>query len=282
MARDGGGMRAAGACVLAAIAVAAAGIAPSLAADEHTKTRVPAGTTVGQVAVELVYFANPQQGPVRILRGVPGPTPAVMRRPAPPARPASVAPSPQSTQIVSFGTGFAEQVKVVRGGGVAAASPTQPGDSLGFNRQTGVAVLRGAAIRELFSIDLFGPADSGELGRVAFAVDGIESRHGTDPRMWRPSLTGPQGPMQVSAAAALDVGGGDRFDLVQNRLLGRAYLAQMYRRYGNWPDAIAAYNWGPGNIDAWIAGGRNTDLLPLDVVRYVALVLRDALVTASR
>jgi soluble lytic murein transglycosylase-like protein len=62
--------------------------------------------------------------------------------------------------------------------------------------------------------------------------------------------------MQVSAAAALDVGGGDRFDLRQNRLLGRAYLAQMFRHYGNWPDALAAYNWGPANVDLWIAAGR--------------------------
>ena len=144
-----------------------------------------------------------------------------------------------------------------------------------------VSVVRGAAIRELFSIDLFGPANAGELDRIAFAVDGVESRHGADPGMWRPSLTGPQGPMQVSAAAAFDVGGGDRFDIYQNRLLGRAYLAQMFQRYGNWQDALAAYNWGPGNVDLWIVGGRNTDLLPTGVVYYVARVLRDALISTA-
>src|ERR1700687_1250435 len=53
-----------------------------------------------------------------------------------------------------------------------------------------------------------------------------------------------------------DGGGGARFDLRSNRLLGRAYLAQMFRRYGNWGDALAAYNWGPGNLDQWIAAGR--------------------------
>src|SRR5713226_8396071 len=103
-----------------------------------------------------------------------------------------------------------------------------------------------------------------------------------DIAMWRPELAGPQGPMQVSLAAALDVGGGDRFDLRQNRLLGRAYLAQMFRRYGNWADALAAYNWGPGNLDNWIAGGRSADRLPLDVLRYVARVLRHALVADKR
>src|SRR5438105_15381628 len=94
------------------------------------------------------------------------------------------------------------------------------------------------------------------LDRIAVAVDGVESGHGTDPKMWHADPDGPQGPMQVSAAAAEDAGGGDRFDERQNRALGRAYLALMYQRYGSWPDAIAAYNWGPGNMDAWIGGGR--------------------------
>jgi soluble lytic murein transglycosylase-like protein len=99
--------------------------------------------------------------------------------------------------------------------------------------------------------------------------------------MWRPEPNGPQGPMQVSLAAALDVGGGDRFDMLQNRLLGRAYLAQMFQRYGNWPDAVAAYNWGPGAMDQWIAGGRRPDQLPFGVARYVDLVLRNALIAAA-
>ena len=111
------------------------------------------------------------------------------------------------------------------------------------------------------------------LDRIAYAVDGAESSHGADPRMWRAELDGPQGPMQVSAAAATDVGSGDRFDPQQNRVLGRAYLAHMYRRYGSWPDAVAAYNWGPGRIDTWIGAGRPFDKLPSTVDRYRNRVL---------
>ena len=58
-------------------------------------------------------------------------------------------------------------------------------------------------------------------------------------------------------------------------MLGRGYLALMYRRYGNWPDAIAAYNWGPGNMDAWIGSGRPSSGFPLGVERYRDRVLRD-------
>jgi hypothetical protein len=133
-----------------------------------------------------------------------------------------------------------------------------------------------AVDQSLPGIELFRPASESDLDRVAFAVDGAESSHGTDLRMWRPELNGPQGPMQVSAAAATDLGGGNRFDMVENRQLGRGYLALMYRRYGNWPDAITAYNWGPGNMDAWIASGRPIAGLPFEVERYRDGVLRDA------
>jgi hypothetical protein len=113
----------------------------------------------------------------------------------------------------------------------------------------------------------------GALDRVAYAVDAAESSHGADPRMWRLDLDGPQGPMQVSAAAATDAGSGDRFDETENRALGRAYLQRMFRRYGSWPDAVAAYNWGPARLDDWIGGGRLIEKLPPTVARYRTRVM---------
>jgi hypothetical protein len=113
----------------------------------------------------------------------------------------------------------------------------------------------------------------GALDNIALGVDAAESSHGADPNMWRADPEGPEGPMQVSAAAAADVGGGDRFDLNQNRVLGRAYLAQLYRHYANWPDAVAAYNWGPGKMDAWIGAGRPIDRFPIAVSLYRLRVL---------
>jgi Transglycosylase SLT domain len=114
------------------------------------------------------------------------------------------------------------------------------------------------------------------LDRVASAVDGAESSHGEDSAMWRPDPSGPQGPMQVSAAAATDVGGGDRFDSAANRAIGRAYLEQLYRRYHNWPDAIAAYNWGIGRVNAWREAGRPVGKLAKGVAAYTDRVLRDS------
>jgi hypothetical protein len=208
---------------------------------------------------------------VRLVRGVPPRTGGAEAKP--------------QVDVISIGSGRAESVTIVRGitSNATAANATAAVVPAGIDaaplstqRVGGVTVMRGGLPRN-DDFALFGPADSGELDRLAFAVDGVESRHGADQRMWRDDLSGPQGPMQVSAAAALDVGGGNRFDLRENRMIGRAYLAQMFRRYGNWRDTLAAYNWGPGNVDAWIAAGRSAEKLPYGVMRYIELVLRDAL-----
>jgi hypothetical protein len=82
--------------------------------------------------------------------------------------------------------------------------------------------------------------------------------------------------MQVSEAAATDVGGADRFDALQNRAIGRAYLLQLYGRYGNWPDAIAAYNWGIGKMDAWVKAGRPADQFLVGVAVYLRRVLHES------
>lgn len=266
------------AALLGAAALAAVGT-PAVAGDTVQRGSVPTAAPVGvpdRLALEMVYFRDRRQKPVRLLRGA--------------GLAADGAAHTLQREIVSFGTGRAEQVVVVRGT-IGPALPSrqaalgQPAHiekiSFGDPQRSRVVVVRGAASGSPFAIDLFGPARGGELDRIAFAVDGAESRHGADPRMWRPEPDGPQGPMQVSAAAAIDVGGGDRFDLRQNRLLGRAYLAQMFRRYGNWPDALAAYNWGPANVDEWIASGRDFGRLPLETLQYLERVLRDALITSA-
>jgi hypothetical protein len=228
--------------------------------------------------VETVRFADPRWPAVRVVRGVPSGVPAYEPQTAalPPFRATTA-----NTEIVTFGDGHAESVLVVRGSGFERRAVTEDSarmETAGFSGAGPplVNIVRGEPAPAL-GTQLFGAANGGELDRVAFAVEGAESGHGTTPAMWRPELDAPQGPMQVSTAAALDVGGGDRFDLRENRLLGRAFLAHMYQRYGNWPDAIVAYNWGPGHLDAWIASGRPVDKLPLETARYLLKVLRDAL-----
>src|SRR5947199_9620664 len=91
----------------------------------------------------------------------------------------------------------------------------------------------------------------GVLDRIAYGVDGAESSHGRDPRMWRTEPDGPQGPMQVSAAAANDAGVGDRFDETQNRALGRAYLATCTGATAAGPTQSPLIIGGPGPWSNW-------------------------------
>ena len=199
---------------------------------------------------------------------------------AEPARPQAAASdliAHGSVETVYFTDRQQTPVKVVRGAGSTGAVQMRR-EILTFGSGSGqqVAVFRGgAASHAVFSADLFSFAGKEEFDRIAEAVHGVESRYGTDLRMWRlGDLNGPQGPMQVSAAAAFDVGGGDRFNVYENILLGRAYLARLLRRYGSWSDALAAYNWGPGNVDQWIARGRQAAQLPAETARYIERVLQ--------
>ncbi len=238
----------------------AAASSPRATSPREVAARVEALIRKNSGNVEIVTFADPGLAPVKVVRGgkasEPSPIPRGATRPAAAAIP--VRPSSGGTlEIVRFAVRGEQPVTVLRG---------SPATAFGSDL---------LAARASDALDLFGAANGGDLDRIAFAVDGAESSHGADPAMWRREFEGPQGPMQVSAAAAVDLGGGDRFDLIQNRRLGRSYLAHLYRRYGNWPDAIAAYNWGPGNIDAWIGSGRPATGIPLEVERYRDRVLRD-------
>jgi transglycosylase-like protein with SLT domain len=264
------GMTAARWALLASVAVACGLVSPAVgdpAGGARLMLRAFPGVAPGDaVKIETVSFADPRRAPVQVVRGV-----------------ARSEDASAAIEILGFGDAGAQQVRVVRGPvarldlpwlrRVETVSFAEPG-------QSPVMVVRGGLVRP-FAVALFNSAASGELDRIAFAVDGVESSHGRNPLMWRTDPDGPQGPMQVSLKAALDVGGGDRFDLRENRLLGRAYLAQMFRRYGNWTDALAAYNWGPGNVDSWIADGRPSERLPSETFRYVRRVLRDALVASA-
>ena len=72
--------------------------------------------------------------------------------------------------------------------------------------------------------------------------------------------------LEPSTAAGLGV---DPTDLNGNIAGGIAYLNQLYQIYGNWSTALAAYNWGPGNVDSGAS-------VPTSVGQYVSNVLNAA------
>ena len=55
------------------------------------------------------------------------------------------------------------------------------------------------------------------------------------------------------------------------------YLAQLYRQFGDWKLAIMAYNWGSGNVTAYVKTGKGAhgQDVPTESSDYVAQIASD-------
>lgn len=51
------------------------------------------------------------------------------------------------------------------------------------------------------------------------------------------------------------------------------YLKTLYRQFGSWQHAVAAYNWGPGNLKNYLDGKINS--MPAETQKYIADVFSD-------
>jgi hypothetical protein len=83
------------------------------------------------------------------------------------------------------------------------------------------------------------------------------------------SSAGAIGVMQLEPATAAQLGV-DPTDVNQNIKGGITYLKQLYQQYGSWDLALAAYNWGPGNLSNAIASASS---IPGQVANYVKGIL---------
>jgi hypothetical protein len=94
-----------------------------------------------------------------------------------------------------------------------------------------------------------------------------QQESGGDPNAVSPA--GAEGVMQLMPATAASLGVSDPFDPAQNIDGGVRYLSQLMSEFGGDPHlALAAYNWGPGNV---AKNGANN--WPTETTNYVSTIL---------
>ena len=121
----------------------------------------------------------------------------------------------------------------------------------------------------------FGPG--GSTGGMSNLYDSVEYWE-SGGNQGAVSPKGARGVMQLMPGTMRDPGFGvtpmrDSSE-AENRRVGREYLDAMYRRYGDQVTALAAYNWGPGNVDKWLKSGADPKKLPAETRSYISKVLK--------
>ena len=114
---------------------------------------------------------------------------------------------------------------------------------------------------------------TGLLGRLLYQ----ESHYRTDIITGQvKSAAGAVGIAQFLPSTAAEVGI-DPFDPVQSINGAGRYLRRLFDRFGDWSLALMAYNWGQGNVAAYLSTGRGAkgQTLPAETSNYVAQIAGD-------
>jgi Transglycosylase SLT domain len=99
---------------------------------------------------------------------------------------------------------------------------------------------------------------------------------------WTPGAynagSGATGLFQLEPPTAADLGVTNLTDPTQNANGAMTYMAQLYAKFGDWGTALAAYDWGMGNVEKAQAqyGSNWLSYAPAETQNYVSTILGNA------
>jgi soluble lytic murein transglycosylase-like protein len=105
------------------------------------------------------------------------------------------------------------------------------------------------------------------------AVHGAESSFGTR----NVSPAGAKGHFQFMKGTGKEYGltnEADFYDFAKSKNSAAKYLSRLHNQFGNWEDALSAYNWGPGHMEAFKKTGKGMGGLarPPESINYPAAI----------
>ena len=65
------------------------------------------------------------------------------------------------------------------------------------------------------------------------------------------------------------------YDPIKSIEYAAQFIRRLYNKFGTWPKALAAYNWGEGNLQKWINGEKE---MPTETKNYINDILNDVTV----
>ena len=112
---------------------------------------------------------------------------------------------------------------------------------------------------------------------LALALAQAQQESSLNPSAYN-AKSGATGLFQLEPGTAADLGVTNPLDPAQNAAGGTTYLSQLYAQFGSWGAALAAFDWGPGNVakaqatygDDWLS------YAPSETQNYVATILSNS------
>jgi hypothetical protein len=169
-------------------------------------------------------------------------------------------------QWINIPTGMTEDTEAAKARGRAAYQlqkvwdPNANGGSGGYVYQT---------MRNVADSATVAPGQPPAPGIVPGVM---QAESGGNPNAVSPK--GATGGMQLMPGTAQDLGVNPK-DPLENTAGGVSYLGRLRQKYGNDEVALAAYNWGPTNVNKWLANGGDFSKLPAETQQYVQTVMQN-------